>query len=524
MRVVKNITFFSILGVFWFLFLLYPVTQGIFFFAFDQSRDLLWVKDQIELMRPLLIGPWASLEGVFFGPLWFWLLVIPYVVSGGSPIATTLFNGIIIYMTAFVALLVFWKTNRILATSVFLLILLSPGLRLLASYAFSQHLLPLLTLMLIYCYVGLLQGKSMRYLYGAFFILSLFFHAEPPTGVASLLSLPVIMLFSPLKQSLRSPRVLGIAAFVFLIPFTPLVLFDIRHDFIQIKALLSYIQGANESLGATLPFSTRIIDRITKFFDNFRLTFFYTPTFFAYIPLLLLGFVHRVWNKNSYMKKVLIATGLYLLTFFISFIIYGPELKGFYLDGIFIVFIVIASSVIALFWTRSLFAKTIITSFILFLLIQQTHYTVSLLSGVERKKAYQSGSLFTNQREIVDWIYTKANKKGFYAYTYSAALFDYPYQYLFMWYGAKAHYYLPLEFSYLPNKPEYVPHKTEYLLKNKNNIKTPAAYLFLIIEADNRKELVNAWLSNFSESTYASSGVKIFSDGTRVEMRTIAKN
>ncbi|MEK9147136.1 MAG: hypothetical protein AAB639_02980, partial [Patescibacteria group bacterium] len=41
-------------------------------FAYDMGRDLLWTKDIVFYQTPTLIGPAASIWGVYFGPLWFY--------------------------------------------------------------------------------------------------------------------------------------------------------------------------------------------------------------------------------------------------------------------------------------------------------------------------------------------------------------------------------------------------------------------------------------------------------------------
>src|SRR3989344_8313376 len=61
------------------------ILRNEFPFVFDFGRDLIWVRNMVELRRPTLIGPWGSLAGVYFGPLWYYLLSIPYVIFKGDP-------------------------------------------------------------------------------------------------------------------------------------------------------------------------------------------------------------------------------------------------------------------------------------------------------------------------------------------------------------------------------------------------------------------------------------------------------
>src|SRR3990167_4637577 len=86
-----------------------PILSGIFFFTFDQARDLIWVKNQVDFFAPSLIGPPGSLEGVFFGPVWLWLLTLPYLAANGDPVMTTLFNAFVVFGAGLLGTLYLYK-------------------------------------------------------------------------------------------------------------------------------------------------------------------------------------------------------------------------------------------------------------------------------------------------------------------------------------------------------------------------------------------------------------------------------
>ena len=131
----------------------------------------------------------------------------------------------------------------------------------------------------------------------------------------------------------------------------------------------------------------------------------------------------------------------------------------------------------------------------------------------------KSSSIFKTQKAIVDLIYKDSNGDGFKVYTYSPAIYDYPYQYLFLQYGVNQYGYLPGEFSYLPNQPLYVQKKDLQLKRITDKIKPAGAYLYLIVEPGQYSNRQENWLTNFPVDRYPRLWQHIFPDGTMVEKR-----
>ena len=67
------------------LYRLLLTTDGNFLFNMDNARDFVDVREMIELGKLRLTGPTSAIEGVYNGPLWYYLLAIPYLISGGDP-------------------------------------------------------------------------------------------------------------------------------------------------------------------------------------------------------------------------------------------------------------------------------------------------------------------------------------------------------------------------------------------------------------------------------------------------------
>jgi hypothetical protein len=298
------------------------ILSGRFTFAFDMGRDLLWVRNMVELKKPALIGPWGSIAGVYFGPLWYYLLAIPYTIFNGDPRAAVAVPLAANLLTIIIGWLFLRRRQHPAAADIFaLLYCVSPMVVSLSSFAFHANLLPLVALIFFIGLYGFYQPSTINHhpflgLPLSALSASLAYHLEPAAGVmltiflglwllgtsiirkikintsfalklqAKLANLRVRLLPSEASPSdsewltaneqisptsLPSAK-LAIRLFVysfilFIIPFIPQIAFELRHDFIQSKSLVAYFQGENTSLGGVLPLSQRIGERALKLSD-----------------------------------------------------------------------------------------------------------------------------------------------------------------------------------------------------------------------------------------------------------------
>src|SRR3989304_1888047 len=84
------------------LLLKIPITaQGFFAFTYDQGRDLLKVAQIVFEHQPTLIGPTSGLQGIFYGPWWYYFLSPILFFSKGNPQGVANFFGLLAVLTVF---------------------------------------------------------------------------------------------------------------------------------------------------------------------------------------------------------------------------------------------------------------------------------------------------------------------------------------------------------------------------------------------------------------------------------------
>jgi len=212
----------------------YPLT-GQFALVFDQGKDLLNALEMIVTKQPKLIGPWTSISGFYFGPAWYYFLVVCLLIGRLSPAAPvwgmillSIFQIILVYRyfgkvaATTVTAGTLWQTISISAWNPFPLTLVSWGIMVIILLTSRDR--------------KLTTGRA----FGLGFLAALGWHFSS----AYALFYPIIILLCCLYQRLIiNYRVILVAAAGFLIPFLPQVAFELRHQFPEVKALISYARG-----------------------------------------------------------------------------------------------------------------------------------------------------------------------------------------------------------------------------------------------------------------------------------------
>ncbi len=222
------------------------------FFDYEQGRDALVVKNIYTLKNLTLIGPKTDIDGLFHGPLYYYLLAIPYFVSGGNPLAASLF---IIALCSLVPLVVYKFSDDFLPAVIsifsFELVVYS---RWLSNVSLATLFGPLAFLFL-WRYI---QKQKVTDFFLSTIFVAIACQFEIILAMEFAFVFIVLILFKVLKiPSLKTLLVSGVAV---VIVFAPLIFFDLRHQNIMIASLIT-------SLGA----KTGSVDPQSYFSDLFKI-------------------------------------------------------------------------------------------------------------------------------------------------------------------------------------------------------------------------------------------------------------
>lgn len=509
-----------------------PIISGNFTFVFDMGRDQLWTRNMVELKRPTLIGPWGSIAGVFFGPLWFYLLSIPYLIFNGDPRAAVLLP----LASNLAAMIIGWKIlrkyNHPQAANFFAILYgVSPAIVGLSSFAFHANLLPLATLLFFLGLYNFYSSSSIIHhpLSGlplSALMASLSFHLEPAAGVMLTIFFGLALIFTLVKISwqIRTPKLsssaawtettrrskhtLGpsiiIAILAFTIPFLPQLIFELRHDFIQTKSLTAYFQGKNLSLMGELALDQRVTERITKLAGTLTHSLFPTEftsgkwiIFTAFILLVVILLKKKTESDRGFSHYSFFFTLYFLLFHYLAYTFLFPaELKNWYLYGFAPLYILSMSLILEKIKLRS---KTYSNLVIIFTAVI-AYISFNPVERFFKEKDSMPPETLGAQMEVVDWIYKDAVAKSqpFSVYTYTPPVYDYHYEYLLWWKGTRIYNLLPAEFSYRPGETSYSQYKMEFMSKQWKP--EDAKFIYLIIEPDSLAKRLTGWMGNFPKA------------------------
>jgi hypothetical protein len=225
-----------------------PILSDNVHFSFDQGLDILMVKQLVVDHKINLISRYSGLQGVLMGPLWTWLMAIPFTVSGGSPIANVIFLSILSILGS---LTTFFLFKNILGTKtsllLFILTLISPSFSGNTRVILSPNILIYIFSFYIFFLYQIFVLKKAIYWIPLLFIIGIFFQFEIAFAIFTVPPLFACLAIFHAWQTLK-PKYLVLGFILGGITFLPQLIFDLRHHFIITNSLLGFIKGTNNSL------------------------------------------------------------------------------------------------------------------------------------------------------------------------------------------------------------------------------------------------------------------------------------
>lgn len=206
-------------------------------FDWDQNRDYQEVA-KIASGKLTLIGPVAKGEGGFFlGPLYYYLLVPLYTLTSGNPISLPATSVFIDVFTISLILGLGFYLKKISFGYIFALLwAVSPSAVDASRISWNVILVPLWYIGMVYHLSKPKYSNLELFIVGVLTSLSWHIHA------ALIPLAPILLLFRSRSLSLFSPRIFYLLI-GYLLPLSPLILFDLRHMGLQSNLIKEMIIG-----------------------------------------------------------------------------------------------------------------------------------------------------------------------------------------------------------------------------------------------------------------------------------------
>jgi hypothetical protein len=485
-----------VLGV---IFKIAVTWNGNFIFQMDNARDWVDVRNMIELKNIRLTGPISAVEGLFNGPFWYYLLAFPYLLSGGDPYSGVL---LMIFLWAVGGYFLYVITKQYGFLGWFgaqLLWLGSPYIGLTTVYSFNPN--PILFLFPLFIYFLQKYLEKGKIIFGIIVgaLAGFFFNLE----MLSAVFLPAIIITSILVTknfNLFKKISFWLSIGVYSLFLLPQIIFDLKHQYVMSNALMKYLDGEGGT-HASIPLYQKFFKTWESYISAFMPTFINTKWLvnsFLWLFLISAGvYIYRNFKKfaiENYFDRISLLAFVTLFVTFLGFWLFPVGLNSWHFGPLVASTIIMFAFLMHKIGEQISLAKVISGVFVLVIFVLTVMNTVKGIGEIGTPS--NDPSNFANELKAIDYAYTQANGQNFKAYAYLPSVIDYPYQYLFWWYGLKKYGYTPLDYAYLPGKPEYIADKPSFDQPKKG---AEDSQLVILVKEPDRIKMRGAWEGEFAK-------------------------
>lgn len=336
MRLIKKLfggkkdLFLLLMIVFLSSYLRFSNISGLKHFTYDQARDALYVKRMIVDHKFRLIGTQSSIPGLYTPPFYYYLMVIPLWLSGFNPVGldcTTAIFGVVTVVVLFGILLKLTK-NQYISFLISILYSTQPAILYQSRFAWNPNTMPFFVLLAIYGMLKIVENKDKLVNYFIFFLslgmtINLHYSGIIFTFVA------ILALFI-MKKFVWKKLLISSGALIFLV--APILIFDLKHNFVNIKGIINYLTVGTINNVPPSPFFSGVIEKYKSLVGLLVPTNINIIFFDIFIIMFTIIFIYFVFRKRD---KLLFSLSFIFILSVIFSSLYQRSFFFFYLTFLF---------------------------------------------------------------------------------------------------------------------------------------------------------------------------------------------
>lgn len=230
-------------------------------FLGDEGRDAIIVRRLLVDFDPILIGPGTSIGNMYIGPLYYYLIALPLLFFNFSPIGPSIFVAALGVVTTwfiwFVAREFFAEGKYgggiagLIAAGLYAI---SPTVIIYSRSSWNPNVMPFFSLLAVWSIWRVWKSRQYQFLVVAAIAVAFALQSH----WLALLMFPTLGIFwlagfleaRFLKRSFVYLRYTGLAALAFLLLMSPLFIFDLRHDWLNFKAMKTFFTVRQTTVSA----------------------------------------------------------------------------------------------------------------------------------------------------------------------------------------------------------------------------------------------------------------------------------
>jgi hypothetical protein len=384
-------------------------------FGWDQARDAQIVF--FKIIKDLdfaLIGPRVvGIDGFFLGPLHYYLLVPFYILFKGDPIAGVYLAGIVGVLTTIAGYLISLQIfkNKLTSLVFGFILALNP-----VTISWNVMYMPLFSLVFYYF---LIQIVKKRYKFIPYSLVLLAMMLQFHFSTIFLVVPFALTIFYSFKNDsgFNIPKKQFLTAFgLFLLSFAPLIVFDVKNDFLNTKLFFNFFFGNKSYLGFNFSVPLHIFSKaISSVYLPFNGTFIVT-CIYLYESI-------KTKDKGFFLLNL-----VWLLVPITILLFYTGQISEYYFTTVLIVIMMYLANFIS----RLLSTKVIRVPVSIVVTVLFASYFTGFVRNISD---YNNPESIFNKKQIVKFLVKQKKDKVFNVsystYTGGNVGFDY----LFKWYG-----------------------------------------------------------------------------------------
>lgn len=393
-------------------------------FLGDQGRDAIIIKRILTLEHLPAIGAPTSIGQVYLGPFYYyfiapWLLIFRFNPVGLA-FGVAFFSTLFLIINYLIVKKLFDKKTALIST---FLIATSYVLIDLSRFSWNPNLLPLFSFLTIYfLYQALKTNKWYYFAFtGAFLSFSIQLHY-----LALSLGLPILILFiGYLLKNLKNLKKLIIHYSLLIFNFSlfslPLLIFDLRHNFLNSKNLITLIQTSSSQKPDFLANLIDTFSYLNFYIFNYKFSQLINIVLLVSIIISFLSYFNRKKDLFYYLHLVFITILLFLSLYS------GPK-HPHYLGVLYPFYLLLISRYLS-FLFNSLFEKIVILVFLVsFVFLNNQKYSFLYFKG---------GNQIKHSQKIAQFLKEKIKNKPYNIATWPVDFTEDNYLYFLELYGLK---------------------------------------------------------------------------------------
>ena len=453
-----------------FIIRIVPVRSNNFYFTMDQADDALHVRELLSRGQWPLVGPVTNIDNLFAGPGWYYFIAVGYALAAGNPVGALIEVILINVLTfAMVMLRIRKEVSAAWALIIGSVLLTSWALLDTSRYAFNPFPLTIFAFLVLFSLSDVFAGKEIQYIWAAFWV-GLGFHAEVAGSMAVAIFFIIVTVWARIKGHISWTMIAGGMSMIVIL-FTPFLVSEIQTDFLETRTVIEQFHTGGTFTRSSVSAITQTVHE-----DIVRSTFRQIPELGLALFCAVVFFVWYRWFKKVHVNKFIYRYSILSFTLLaVSWIFFSSnngwrEWHTLYLSPVVFVMLLLMLHEMDI----RLSAGIIIVSL-------YSHLAGFIPAYIYNLTPTSDASLLHNELAAIDWVYRESSGRGFAVYNYLPSVYDYPYQYLFWWYGRKTYGYLPCEYASYPGAPKLVIPGAAYYT---GPAKPCTDLRFLIIEPD----------------------------------------